>query len=645
MPEDTTVIRGIHWRETFPFTHIFRSFRVAIHPSKLILALLAILMLYIGGRVLDGIWPESQRGVPDEIRLYESTRAERHMRNDAAPANPLAGEAAASVDFPKKRKEARDAVVKDYAAILVGSQIKVKDDKPISEEDAREAASNGKYLGLLKERIIEERDKRVDRLQIRHKYESVAARDGTLPVVSAAVSTYINVLDTAKEQKPKDEAKTALDKTVADAQKTQEAKSKDLKPSEKEAEDKRVEKDRKDEHEVYERGVRDTYGAAEAMWRSAREIEGHGLWALFMDYEVDRVNDVVRGVMDNNWFGGLGVTGAVAGSGVFDSIYRFFVLAPRWALSQHLIYFLIFGALFLIVWAIFGGAIARIAAVHVARDEKLSIGQALRFSSGKFLSFVFAPVIPLVIVLVVGLMVAAGGLLLYIPFVGEILVGAFFFLALAAGFVMTLVTLGTAGGLNLMYPTIAVEGSDSFDAISRSFSYVYARPWRMLWYTIVAIVYGALTFLFVRWFIFLMLGFAHKFTGLWVARTTGAENSLWISIWPGPGLWHLPYEINSLSLTFGQRIAAFLVAMWVFITISFLGAFLISYYFSSSTIIYYLMRREVDATELDDVYVEQSEDEFAEPAPATTTAAHGASTVVNPVAPIPPEANNPPAAG
>ena len=37
---------------------------------------------------------------------------------------------------------------------------------------------------------------------------------------------------------------------------------------------------------------------------------------------------------------------------------------------------------------------------------------------------------------------------------------------------------GTVGGFGLMYPTVAVEGSDSFDAISRSFSYVFARPWR-----------------------------------------------------------------------------------------------------------------------------------------------------------------------
>jgi len=35
-----------------------------------------------------------------------------------------------------------------------------------------------------------------------------------------------------------------------------------------------------------------------------------------------------------------------------------------------------------------------------------------------------------------------------------------------------------------------------------------------------------------------------------------------------------------------------------------------------NTIIYYLMRREVDATDMDDVYLEQVDDEFAEPAPA-----------------------------
>lgn len=655
MPDDTHVIRGINWRETFPFTHIFRSFRVAIHPSKLILALVAIVLLYIGGRVLDGIWPTSSKGVAGEIEVYESVRANRLISNGPGGEGMTRAERAAltgSLNFSKLRDEARARIEAEYAEALIAHKVQI-DGKPITADQAREAALGAKHDGLLKDRIVAERDAAVQRLRERDKYERDAADAGTLPAVHDALNRYFAAMDFPKDQNAKDVAKAALDKAIKDAATAQEAKEKDLKPEQKETEAARKLADRKSERAGFETSIRETFDTAETQWRTASRINGAGLWMLFMNYETDRVNDVVRGVMHNNWFGGF--TGSVPAanpltgmfeSGVFDSIYRFFCVAPRWAIGQHGIYFTLFGILFLIVWAIFGGAIARIAAVHVAREEKLSIRQAIRFSSGKFLSFAFAPVIPLVIVLVVGLVVALGGLLLYIPFVGEILVGIFFFLALAAGFVMTLVALGTAGGLNLMYPTIAVEGSDSFDAISRSFSYVYARPWRMLWYTVVAIVYGAFTFLFVRLFVYLTLAFAHKFTGLWVGRSTAGEQPVWGSIWPGSGLWHMPYEIPYLSLSPGQSIAAFFVAMWVFLTISFLGAFLISYYFSSSTVIYYLMRREVDATELDDVYVEQSEDEFAEPTPATAN--HGTPTSIpvvltTPVTPV--DGTNPPVAG
>ncbi len=655
MPDDTHVIRGVNWRETFPFTHIFRSFRVAIHPSKLILALVAIIMLYIGGRVLDGMWPVSSKGVTGEIEVYESVRANRMLTNGPTGEELTRAERAqltGRLNFGKLRDEARARIETEYAGALVAHKVEV-DGKPITIEQAHEAAHSASHDGLLKDRLKSERDAAVKRLKERHTHEREAAENGTLPVVHDAVSTYFAAMDSAKDQKAKDDAKTALDKAIKDAGTAQEAKEKSLKSEQVDALKVSKKADRKSELSAYETAVREAYDTAETQWRTARRVNGSGLWMLFMDYEVDRVNDVVRGVLHNNWFGGLTGSTPVANpfavqfeSGVFDSIYRFFCVAPRWAIGQHGVYFSLLGILFLIVWAIFGGAIARIAAVHVAREEKLSVRQALRFSSGKFLSFVFAPIIPLVIVLVVGFVVALGGLLLYIPFIGEILVGIFFFLALAAGFVMTLVALGTAGGLNLMYPTIAVEGSDSFDAISRSFSYVYARPWRMLWYSIVAIAYGAFAFLFVRLFVYMTLAFAHKFTGLWVASTTSGEQPVWNSIWPGSGMWHLPYEIPYLSLSVGQSIAAFSVAVWVFLTISFLGAFLISYYFSSSTIIYYLMRREVDATELDDVYVEQSEDEFAEPIPAATS--H--TTTVNPTAsttPVIPAADgtNPATAG
>src|SRR5690349_15888259 len=77
-----TIIRGIDWRSTFPFTLIFRSFRVAIHPSKLVLALLALLLIYSGGRILDQIWRgfPRYRAVPNEMRYFEETFGEKDSR-------------------------------------------------------------------------------------------------------------------------------------------------------------------------------------------------------------------------------------------------------------------------------------------------------------------------------------------------------------------------------------------------------------------------------------------------------------------------------------------------------------------------------------------------------------------------------------
>src|SRR3954447_16766935 len=61
-------IRSVNWREVFPFTHLFRAFRIAVHPSKLLLALAALLLIYLGGRVLDGVWPDRYLVTRSEFR-------------------------------------------------------------------------------------------------------------------------------------------------------------------------------------------------------------------------------------------------------------------------------------------------------------------------------------------------------------------------------------------------------------------------------------------------------------------------------------------------------------------------------------------------------------------------------------------------
>src|SRR4030095_5122134 len=106
---------------------------------------------------------------------------------------------------------------------------------------------------------------------------------------------------------------------------------------------------------------------------------------------------------------------------VYAGVNNFFLTGPFWLLRFHPLYFVLFMALFLLVWAVFGGAIARIAAVHVARDEKISVRQAVRFSTNKVLSFIFAPLIPVLILLVIGVVLAASGwILFHIKIIGPI---------------------------------------------------------------------------------------------------------------------------------------------------------------------------------------------------------------------------------
>jgi len=100
-----------------------------------------------------------------------------------------------------------------------------------------------------------------------------------------------------------------------------------------------------------------------------------------------------------------------------------------------------------------------------------------------------------------------------VPFVGPVILGLVFFVFLGVSFVLMLLLLGILGGFNLLYPTIAVEGADSFDAMSRSFAYVYARPWRLLIYTVISLIYGVVTFLFVSFAVFLILFLTHTFVG------------------------------------------------------------------------------------------------------------------------------------
>ncbi|MEJ2648017.1 MAG: hypothetical protein P8016_06375 [Sedimentisphaerales bacterium] len=293
--------------------------------------------------------------------------------------------------------------------------------------------------------------------------------------------------------------------------------------------------------------------------------------------------------------------------GVVTNIREFFE-SLEWAIKYHFVYCVIFFIIVLAAMSAAGGSICRIAALQNAQGEKPGLTEAVRFSTKRFKSLFTAPLLPFFIIFVVGILIFIPGLLGNIPKAGDIILGLGMPLALFAGTLIAVVLIGAIAGFNLMFPAVAYDGSDSFDSISRSFSYVYARPWRMLFYTSIAAIYGSICYSFVRIVTFLALAVAHVFLWLviWTNNSTGQENRI-DAIWPKPEFRTFFGTSTVAAVTWPEKIGHFLIYICVLFIVGLVVSFIISFYFSANTIIYSLLRNKVDNTEITDIYTYYNE--------------------------------------
>jgi hypothetical protein len=179
-------------------------------------------------------------------------------------------------------------------------------------------------------------------------------------------------------------------------------------------------------------------------------------------------------------------------------------------------------------------------------------------------------------------------------------------------------------GYPMMYTTLSAEGSDTFDALSRSYNYVYESPWHYLWYAIVAIAYGAMLTLFV-----VIVGSLTVFLAKWgVSKfpAWGADRSPeYLFIYAPESLgWqklltegspvaiddygnHIDPDYDRYMADYGwyNHAGAGMVSFWTTIVFMLVIGFSYSYFWTASTQMYLLMRKRVDETEMDEVYVEE----------------------------------------
>lgn len=287
-----------------------------------------------------------------------------------------------------------------------------------------------------------------------------------------------------------------------------------------------------------------------------------------------------------------------------------------WMMRVHPLFFLLFAAGGLVLWALGGGAICRIAAVQFARDERLTARQALAYSKDRLVGgFVLAPCIPLVFMLLAGVLLILGGVLLRLPILGDLLMGPGFALAMLGGFVVAVLLVGLLIGGSLFWPTVAAEGSDAFDSFSRSLSYPLSRPWKALLYAAISTLLASVSWICVSLFVRLALLLTRMFVGIgtsplgwWNRGTAEAPVRKLDLLWPlgGPsGMYAAP---DWSRLSWYEYFSASWIALYVMLAIGLLWAFLFSFYFCSSTVLYFLLRRDVDGTDLEEVFVEDDGD-------------------------------------
>ncbi len=333
-----------------------------------------------------------------------------------------------------------------------------------------------------------------------------------------------------------------------------------------------------------------------------------------------------RGVFSTLWnFGAARFNGATVSLlklDIANTLANIWLCAVglAWAIKYHTVYSIIYLTIITIIICVFGGAICRCAALEFARGEKPGLTEAFRFSGNKASSLLAAPFVPVCIMLLLGALIFFLGLMGNLPGgFGELITALGLAGALVIGLLLVFLLTGTIAGAGLMLPAVAYEGSDGLDAISRSFMYVFNRPWMMLLYTLTATVWGTISYLFARFFAFLVLVVTHFLLYLGFSCKAGGAEKL-AGLWPRPQFLNLVGADVGTPTNWSQSISSFLIHLTILFVVGLVVAFVISFYFSASTIIYALMRDGVDGVSTDEIYIQL--DEVRDDAEAAASKVH-----------------------
>ena len=244
----------------------------------------------------------------------------------------------------------------------------------------------------------------------------------------------------------------------------------------------------------------------------------------------------------------------------------------------------------LVVWGFFGAMITRIAVIRIGRGEKIGLKEAMADVRKKYISYVMSPLFVLVSCFVLSLPIVLISLLLNFD-LGVLLASLLWIVAIVASIGVAVLLTGLFFGWPLMWPTIsAEEAGDVYEATSRTFAYTFQAPVQYLFYVLISVVIWVPSVMLVQ--NFTSLAEQVIFSGMNVAAEEGQLIQDYLT-------GQVSLDGESQSFVMGAKIISGL--HWFAHLMA--DAFCVGFFFSSFSGIYLLLRRFVDHTPLDEVFV------------------------------------------
>ena len=274
----------------------------------------------------------------------------------------------------------------------------------------------------------------------------------------------------------------------------------------------------------------------------------------------------------------------------------------RWSFRAFL--YLLTGCIStLLIWSFVGVAICRVALLKLTRNEPMDLDEAFEFALEKSVAVIGAVGIPLLAVAAMCVPAFFLGLIMGID-LGVMLVGLLWFVVIALAAAMAILLAGLMFGWPLMVASVACEGQNNFDAMTRAYAYTFQRPLNYVMYLLIAMVFGGFCWLVIANLTDGVLNLGYWSTSFGTALVSGDDNRMdVVRSLTSPTTVDEKGNIiptdPSTPLYAGQA----MIRGWSWLARSVAAAFIYGLFWCMASAIYLLLRKDVDDTEMDEISV------------------------------------------